>query len=111
MYLPFSRRVMDIHIERHVLNEAEFEQLLSPKKLLSLRKRLAISMVPPEPVLSAIKPPMSRQAWLRFLLTHLPILQWIWTYRFQYFIFDSISAVTVAFMQIPQGIHEMKIFY
>eukprot|EP00731_Ephydatia_muelleri_P022015 Em0014g606a len=95
---------MDIHIERHVLNEAEFEHLLSPKQHLPLRKRLATSMVPPEPVLSAIKPPMSRQAWLRFLLTHLPILHWIWTYQLQYLISDIISGVTVAFMHIPQGL-------
>ena len=92
-----------IHIERSVLNEVELEHLLSPKKNLPVYKNLTTYIVPPEPVLSAIKPPMNRQAWLRFILTHLPILQWVWTYQLQYILSDVVSGLTVAFMHIPQG--------
>ncbi|KAL5474494.1 hypothetical protein EMCRGX_G026449 [Ephydatia muelleri] len=70
----------------------------------ALVRRLATSMVPPEPLLSGIKPPMSRQAWLRFLLTHIPILHWTWTYKLQYFIPDIMAGLTVGVMHIPQGL-------
>ncbi|KAL5474476.1 hypothetical protein EMCRGX_G026427 [Ephydatia muelleri] len=68
--------------------------------LLSAASRLS----PPEPILSAIKPPTSRQAWLRFLFTRLPILHWIWTYQYTFLVPDIVSGITVAVMHIPQGL-------
>eukprot|EP00731_Ephydatia_muelleri_P022016 Em0014g607a len=88
-------------------NESHEERRVTPVRSRAVSaafKRLATSMVPPEPVLSAIKPPMNRQAWLRFLLTHIPILHWTWTYKLKYLVPDIISGLTVAVVHIPQGL-------
>ncbi|KAL5484185.1 hypothetical protein EMCRGX_G020638 [Ephydatia muelleri] len=90
-------------INRENFNELKIEQVLTPKAIPPLLQRVLSVVTPPEPILSGIKPPMSRSAWLRFLLTHLPILHWMWTYKTQYLFREIIAGISVAMLHVPQG--------
>ena len=100
--LSHSHRKTTIDIRRDRLNEAKFEKGFKPAKI-SVRDRLEKLVVPPEPLKSALKPPCSQQEWLQFLLTHVPILSWVWSYRPGFLVGDLIAGITVAIMHIPQG--------
>eukprot|EP00731_Ephydatia_muelleri_P024323 Em0016g594a len=93
-----------ILINRLKFNELKIEQVLTPKAIPPPLQRVLSVITPPEPVLSGIKPPLSRSAWLRFLLTHLPILHWMWTYKAQYLFRDIIAGISVAMLHVPQGL-------
>ena len=97
-----SRRNKDIRIRRSLLNEAEFEKGFHPVKS-SMRKNWRQQLVPPEPIKSSLLPPMSKQSWINFVFTHIPIINWIWSYQTKFFVHDIISGLTVAIMHIPQG--------
>ena len=97
-----SHRKNPIDIRRDRLDEAKFEKGFKPAKI-SVKERLGKLVVPPEPLKSALKPPCSQQEWLQFLLTHVPILSWVWSYRPGFLIGDFIAGITVAIMHIPQG--------
>ena len=58
---------------------------------------------PPEPVRSALKPPLTAKQWKSFVLTKLPFLSWLWMYQLKWLLADLISGITVAIMHIPQG--------
>ena len=93
-----------IDIRREPQNELHFEAGHSRvARRQSVVDRLK-GFLPPEPVRSALTPPLTRGAWLEFLLIHVPILRWVVTYRPSFFIGDIISGITVAIMHIPQGI-------
>ena len=62
-------------------------------------------VIPPEPVLSALKPPLNKKEWKQFVLVHLPILSWVWSYRPSFLFGDIIAGITVAIMHIPQGMY------
>ena len=97
LFFPLDR------INRENFNELKIEQVLTPKAIPPLLQRVLSVVTPPEPILSGIKPPMSRSAWLRFLLTHLPILHWMWTYKAQYLFREVIAGISVAMLHVPQG--------
>ena len=59
--------------------------------------------LPPEPVRSALIPPLTAREWLEFLLIHVPIIRWVWTYQAKFLVGDIIAGITVAIMHIPQG--------
>lgn len=62
-----------------------------------------MAALPPEPIRSALTPPLTRMAWLEFVLVHVPILRWVLEYQFAFLISDIVSGITVAIMHIPQG--------
>ena len=59
--------------------------------------------LPPEPVRSALIPPLTAREWLEFLLIHVPIIRWVWTYQAKFLVGDIIAGINVAIMHIPQG--------
>lgn len=59
--------------------------------------------LPPEPIRSALIPPLTAREWLEFLLVHVPIIRWVWTYQARFLVGDIIAGITVAIMHIPQG--------
>ncbi|XP_064398686.1 sulfate transporter-like isoform X3 [Halichondria panicea] len=87
------------------MDEETFEKGFKPsKRKATLLKKFIEKITPPEPIKTALKPPLSRKEWLKFFLVRLPILEWVWTYRPSYFVGDIISGITVAIMHIPQGL-------
>ena len=96
-------RSSGIGIHRQRLDEARFERQFLPANKTTLVNRLKKMFIPPEPVLSALKPPLSRKEWKQFVLVHLPILSWVWSYRPAFLFGDIIAGITVAIMHIPQG--------
>ena len=71
----------DIDITRRQLDEAGFEAgFISRSRSRLLRQRLR-TLLPPEPVRSALTPPLSLGAWVEFVLVHVPILRWVLEYR------------------------------
>lgn len=92
-----------ITISRDWLDVPQFEADHSPlPKGQSLKEKLE-TVLPPEPVKSALKPPTTSHEWLEFLLVHVPILHWVWTYQSRFFLGDIISGITIAVVHIPQG--------
>lgn len=91
----------EITISRRLLNENEFERHYHP--IPTLKKNWYKSFYPPEPILTSIKPPLSKNSWKLFMMTHLPILNWIWNYPWNYFIGDTVAGLTIAIMRIPQS--------
>ena len=96
-------RTSGIGIHRQGLDEAQFESGFIPVKRTAVRTRLKEMVTPLEPVLGSLKPPLNRKEWLEFLLVHLPILKWVWSYRPKFLFGDIIAGITVAIMHIPQG--------
>ena len=96
-------RSSGIGIHRQRLDEARFERQFLPASRTTLVNQLKKMVTPPEPVLSALKPPLSRKEWKQFVLVHLPILSWVWSYRPAFLFGDIIAGITVAIMHIPQG--------
>ena len=102
-HFPAFPRNPSIDISRERLNEARFEAGFSPvPKSRALRARL-ISALPPEPIRTALTPPLTLMAWFQFLLNHVPIIRWLWSYQAKFVINDIVSGVTVSIMHIPQG--------
>ena len=96
-------RSSGIGIHRQRLDEARFERQFLPANKATLVNRLKKMVIPPEPVWSALKPPMNKKEWRQFVLVHLPILSWVWSYQPAYLFGDIIAGITVAIMHIPQG--------
>jgi MFS superfamily sulfate permease-like transporter len=94
----------NINIRREPQNERHFEAGHSRvPKSRTIRHRLKEAL-PPEPVRSALTPPLTREAWLEFVLVHVPILRWLLSYQASFVISDLVSGITVAIMHIPQGL-------
>ena len=36
-------------------------------------------------------------------MVKVPIIQWVWTYKMEYFISDIVAGITVAILHVPQG--------
>ena len=53
----------------------------------------------------SLRPPKNLRGWIRFFLTKLPILQWMWTYKIEYLPVDIIGGITVAIVAVPMGKH------
>ena len=100
----FPLRSSGIGIHRQRLDEARFERQFLPANKTTLVNRLKKMVIPPEPVFSALKPPLNKKEWRQFVLVHLPILSWVWSYRPAYLFGDIIAGITVAIMHIPQGV-------
>ncbi len=92
----------NISIQRKPLNEATFEKGIQPIKS-TVKDTWYKSFIPPEPIRTSLLPPLNTMEWVNFLLTHLPILSWIWGYQWSYIFGDIIGGITVAIMHIPQG--------
>ena len=60
-------------------------------------------------------PPRNPKELKQFILVHLPILSWVWSYQPKFLIGDIIAGITVSVMHIPQGQHntdfEVKLVY
>lgn len=95
-----------ISISRELLNENDFENRFHPVSR-PFKSNWYKKLYPPEPILAAIKPPMSQNGWKLFIFTHIPILNWIWNYQSNYFFGDIISGLTIGIMTIPQSIMYM----
>ena len=65
--------------------------------------RRMFNRVCPQPIRNALKPPMSKEAWLKFMFVHLPILHWVWQYTPKQLIGDTIAGLTIGVTHIPQG--------
>lgn len=100
-YLVRNRGQPGIDISRRRLDEKRFERRFSP---IERTVQISKMVIPPEPIISSLKPPWSRREWRQFLLVRLPILHWVWTYQPLFFVGDLISGITVAIMHIPQGL-------
>ena len=87
------------------MNENDFERCFHPVTTSprSLGRNWYKSLYPPEPILTAIRPPTSKESFKLFVFTRLPILNWLWNYRISYLIGDIISGLTLAIMRIPQS--------
>ena len=75
---------------------------ISEKESLSKWKN-GLNRLLPQPIKNALLPPRGRKGWLRFLFVHLPVLQWLWTYRPKQLIGDIIAGITIGVTHIPQG--------
>lgn len=83
-------------------NQERFNEQID--KALSTPLQRVVKKCFPEPLYSDIKPPMSREAWMRFLLTRLPILHWIWTYELPFLFKDIVAGVSVTLILVPQAL-------
>ena len=54
-------------------------------------------------------PPRNPKELKQFILVHLPILSWVWSYQLKFLIGDIIAGITVSVMHIPQG--QLKIVF
>lgn len=68
--------------------------------------RRVFNRVCPQPIRSALKPPISKEAWMKFMFVHLPIIHWVWQYTPKQLIGDTIAGLTIGVTHIPQGIVE-----
>jgi high affinity sulfate transporter 1 len=96
-----------INISRKLLNEREIDErygFISSKDQLKNRQCEAIKSICPEPILTDITPPLNKDQWKTFILTHLPFLSLIWNYQLNYIIGDIIAGLTVGTMRIPQSL-------
>ena len=57
----------------------------------------------PQPIWNAVKPPITKEEWKKFLFVHLPIIQWILHYTPKLLLGDFISGLTIGVTHIPQG--------
>ena len=48
-------------------------------------------------------PPRNAKELKQFVLVHLPILSWLWSYQPKFLIGDIIAGISIAIMHIPQG--------
>ena len=65
--------------------------------------RRVFNRVCPQPIRNALKPPMGKEAWLKFMFVHLPILHWVWQYTPKQLIGDTIAGLTIGMTHIPHG--------
>ncbi|KAL5501945.1 hypothetical protein EMCRGX_G008628 [Ephydatia muelleri] len=85
-------------------NQERFNEQID--KALSTPLQRVVKKCVPEPLYTDLKPPMSREAWMRFLLTRLPILHWIWTYELQFLFKDIVAGVSVTLILVPQALSQ-----
>ena len=76
----------------------EFEEYESLSEVKNKFRRMI-----PQPVRKSLIPPRSWRDWKRFVLVHLPIIHWLWTYRSNQLIGDLIAGITIGVTHIPQG--------
>ena len=48
-------------------------------------------------------PPRNAKELKQFILVHLPVLSWLWSYQPKFLIGDITAGISVAIMHIPQG--------
>eukprot|EP00731_Ephydatia_muelleri_P022025 Em0014g616a len=73
-------------------------------RCLATTRRSAVATLPPERIMRTFEPPKTKRAWLEFMLVHVPILRWLWTYQLSYLPNDIVAGFTIAIMQLPQGL-------
>ena len=83
--------------------EAIYREIQEKESLSKLKNGLREFI--PQPIRGALLPPRNCEEWKNFLLVHLPILQWLWSYRPKLLIGDLIAGVTIGVTQIPQGMY------
>ena len=81
--------------------EAIYRELQEQESLSKLKNR--IKELIPQPIRKSLLPPRSWKEWKSFFLIHLPIIQWVWTYRRKQLIGDIVAGVTIGVTHIPQG--------
>ena len=69
---------------------------------LPMRDRY-LHRVVPQPIWNALKPPIKKKEWKKFLFVHLPIIQWVLHYTPKLLLGDFISGLTIGVTHIPQG--------
>lgn len=81
--------------------EAIYREVEEYETLSKVKNKL--KRVIPQPIRKSLLPPRSWKEWRKFMFTHLPIIRWIWTYRFNLLIGDLIAGLTIGVTHIPQG--------
>ena len=76
----------------------EFEEHDSLSKFTNTLKKIV-----PQPIRVSLLPPRSWRDCRRFFFAHIPILQWLWTYRPNQLVGDLIAGITIGVTHIPQG--------
>lgn len=100
--LTLSTGTLSDGIPLHDLGGESIYREIDERESLS-KWRNAMSKAVPQPIRKALLPPLTWEQWKKFVLVHLPVLDWLSSYRPKQLIGDVIAGVTIGVTHIPQG--------